>query len=107
MFLARDWLNNSIRKQIKCALSTFAAQTKKTTMTTSPKTPEMPEQDPFVFLFPEIGQPRFQLMPPDLLELRWSLWDRFDRRTLSFGTSPKETVLTGMCLAEALGLYKA
>lgn len=71
---------------------------------TFPTMPNPPEQDPFAFLFPEFGQPRFALMPPDMLELRWSLWDRADRRTLVFGTGPRTTVLLGMNLAQALSL---
>lgn len=46
----------------------------------------------FKFLFPNTGRPRFQLHAPDLLELRWSVFDTQRKQTVSYGATPEDAV---------------
>jgi hypothetical protein len=57
----------------------------------------------FEILFPKDGRPRYLLHAPDIHapdihELRWSVWDKTDKKTVAFG-------LTAEQAADAL-LYK-
>lgn len=42
------------------------------------------------------SQPRYRLCAPDLLELRWVVWDRHTATVVCFGRSPEEAVDTAV-----------
>jgi hypothetical protein len=49
-------------------------------------------QDRFRFLFPVGSKVRFRLCPPDIHELRWSVFDHEDRKSIGFGRTPEDAV---------------
>lgn len=65
------------------------------------------EIDPFDFLFPASGRPRFKLEAPDLFESCWSLWDRQQKLTLCRDKSPRECVRQGIQIAQNNGFGSA
>lgn len=46
----------------------------------------------FAFLFPKTGRPRYQLHAPDLLELRWSVFDTQSKQTIAYGHTAEDAV---------------
>lgn len=53
----------------------------------------------FLFLFTptaETKRPRFILHAPDLVELRWTVFDVLARRTIGYGATPEQAVDSAM-----------
>jgi hypothetical protein len=48
------------------------------------------------FVFPERGEPRYKVCPPDLCDLRWSVWDKTEKRTIARGASAVEAIDTAI-----------
>ena len=46
----------------------------------------------FQFLFPAAAAVRFALYPPDMLDIRWACFDRVERITIGYGTTPEAAV---------------
>lgn len=46
----------------------------------------------FRFLFPAAAAVRFALYPPDMLDIRWACFDRVERTTIGYGTTPEAAV---------------
>jgi hypothetical protein len=48
----------------------------------------------FEFLYPArtAGAPRYRLCWPDVLELRWSVWDNHEKHTVAYGVTPAQAV---------------
>jgi hypothetical protein len=46
----------------------------------------------FQFLFPASQVIRFALYAPDVLDLRWACFDRVERITIGYGTTPEDAV---------------
>ena len=46
----------------------------------------------FQFLFPASQVIRFALYAPDILDVRWACFDRVERITIGYGTTPEAAV---------------